>query len=158
VRDVKRIPKREAGFSYLIALFALAIVSILSVRALENSLTKARRDKEAELLFVGNAYREAIRTYYDKTPGTAKQYPAGLASLLLDDRTTTKRRPLRRLYRDPVTGALEWGLVLTEDGKVKGVYSLSRDRPIKVSGFADPFKAFAGAKTYQDWVFVYQTK
>ena len=151
--------RREGGFTYVIVMFVVAVLSILSVRALENSLTNARRDKEEELLFVGQAYRDAIRSYYDNTPGTAKEYPPDLTSLLLDNRTTTTRRPLRKLYRDPVTGSDQWGLVLTEDGKrIKGVYSLSQQQPIKAGGFPDELAAFVAAKTYRDWQFVYQPK
>ncbi len=150
--------RREAGFAYVMVMFVVAILSIVSVRALENGLTHARRDKETELLFVGQAYREAIRSYYDHSPGTAKEYPPDLASLLLDNRTSTTRRPLRKLYRDPITGNEEWGLVLTDDGKIKGVYSLSPQQPIKTGGFAAELAAFAVAKTYRDWQFVVQSK
>lgn len=151
--------RREGGFTYVIVMFVVAVLSILSVRALENSLTKAQRGKEEELLFVGQAYRDAIRSYYDNTPGTAKQYPPELTSLLLDERTTTTRRPLRKLYRDPMTGSEQWGVVLTEDGKgIKGVYSLSQQQPVKTGGFSDDLAAFAAAKTYRDWQFVYQSK
>jgi type II secretory pathway pseudopilin PulG len=148
--------RRQEGFSYVIIMFVVAILAILSVRALENSLTKARRDKETELLYVGQAYRDAIHRYYDGSPGTGKTYPPDLASLLDDSRNTTRQRPLRKLYRDPITGSQDWGLVLTDDGKIKGVYSLSQQQPIKTGGFTNDFASFAGAKTYRDWQFVYQ--
>jgi len=150
--------RREDGFTYVIVMFVVAVLSILSVRALENSLTKARRDKEEELLFVGQAYRDAIRSYYDNTPGTAKEYPPDLTSLLLDNRTTTTRRPLRKLYRDPMSDSEKWGVILTDDGRIKGVYSLSQQQPVKTGGFPDEFVAFAVAKSYRDWQFVYQSK
>lgn len=149
--------RRQGGFSYVIVMFVVAIAAILSVRALSNSATNERRDREAELLWVGQAYRDAIKSYYENTPGSAKTYPPDLAALLLDQRTTTTRRHLRKLYRDPVSGGPDWGLVLTDDGKVKGVYSLSTREPVKVGGFPPELAAFAGAKRYQDWKFVYQT-
>ena len=152
----RRVIARQQGFSYVIAMFMVAILSILSLRALENSLTKKRRDQEAELLFVGQAYREAIRSYYENSPGTAKTYPDDLTSLLLDSRTTTTRRPLRRLYMDPITKSQQWGLVQTADGKVMGVYSLSLQQPIKIGGFPVALTAFKDAKHYRDWQFVYQ--
>ena len=150
--------RREAGFTYVMVMFAVALLSIVSVRAMENSLTGAKRDKEAELLFVGQAYRNAIKVYYDYSPGTTKEYPPDLASLLLDSRTSTTRRPLRKLYRDPITGNDEWGLILTEDGRIKGVYSLSQQVPIKKGGFPTELAEFALAKTYRDWQFVYQSQ
>jgi type II secretory pathway pseudopilin PulG len=148
--------RRQGGFSYVIVMFVVAILSILSVRALENSLTRARRDKEAELLWVGQAYRDAIRRYYEGTPGSGKTYPPDLVSLLDDSRTTSRTRYLRKLYRDPVTDSGDWGLVLTDDGKVMGVYSLSQQQPLKTGGFDSDFVNFAGAKSYREWQFVYQ--
>ncbi|HYD78905.1 MAG TPA: type II secretion system protein [Paucimonas sp.] len=149
---------RQRGFSYVIVMFTVAVATILSVRALENSLTAERRVKEAELLYVGQAYRDAIRSYYENTLGSNKQYPEDLDQLLEDaDRTSTLQRHLRKRYRDPITGSADWGLVRTEDGKqIIGVYSLSTQQPIKSGGFSGDFAAFASAKTYQDWKFVYK--
>ena len=148
--------QREQGFSYVVAMFLVAVLAILSLRGLENSLTKKRRDKEAELLFVGQAYREAIRRYYEETPGSAKMYPPDIDALLLDSRATTTHRPLRRRYRDPITGSDQWGIVQTADGKVMGVYSLSLQQPIKIGGFPIELMTFKDAKHYRDWQFVYQ--
>ena len=46
-------------------------------------------------------------------------------------------RHLRRLYRDPITGQDEWGLVEAPGGGVMGVYSRSEDEPIKSGNFSD---------------------
>ena len=89
--------KKQEGFSYLIALFLVAVLSILTVRAMENVATTARREKEAELMAIGMEYRRAILLYYENSPGTAKAYPKSLSDLLLDDRATKIARPLRRM-------------------------------------------------------------
>jgi len=148
--------QRQRGFSYPIAMFLVALLSLVSVRALENTMTTERRDKEAELLVIGQAYQGAIRTYYDNSPGTAKVYPPDLSALLQDARTTRVRRHLRKLYRDPITGSTEWGIVWTEQGTVKGVYSLSNLRPFKSDGFAEELTGFAGAARYNQWAFVHE--
>lgn len=148
--------RSQAGFSYLIAMFMVAVVAIVSVRALENSLTQERREKEAELLQIGQAYRNAIRTYYENSPGTAKTYPAQLSALLLDERTTRLRRPLRKLYRDPISASNDWGIVRSETGGVMGVYSLSNLKPIKTDGFPEELGSFKNAQHYKEWQFVYQ--
>jgi len=148
--------QRQRGFSYPVAMFMAALLAVVSMRALENTMTAERRDKEAELLVVGQAYRDAIRTYYDNSPGTAKTYPPELSALLQDARTTRLRRHLRKLYRDPVSGSGEWGLVRTEQGGVKGVYSLSSLRPMKSDGFPAELAGFAGAAQYRQWQFVYE--
>lgn len=150
---------RQQGFSYLVALFMVAILSVLSLRAMENVRTKERREKEAQLLFVGQAYRNAIREYYENTSGTAKRYPPDLESLLIDIRANRMRRPLRKLYRDPITSSTTWGVVWGEaDGVmgVTGVYSLSTQEPIKIGGFPVDLRSFTGAKHYHEWQFVYQ--
>lgn len=148
--------RREQGFSYLVALFMVAILSVLSLRGLENIRTKECRDKEAQLLFIGQAYRTAIRDYYENSPGTEKQYPPDLKSLLLDDRASRTRRPLRKLYRDPMTSNDAWGTIPAASGGVMGVYSLSAQEPIKQGGFPAGLMNFVGAKKYQEWQFVYQ--
>lgn len=148
--------RREGGFSYVIVMFLVAVLSIISVRALETTLTRERRDKEAQLLEVGTAYMNAIRLYYEGAPGSAKGYPEELKELLKDNRLTRPTRPLRKLYRDPITGSTQWGLVLDANKHVTGVYSLSNARPFKQDGFPDELAAFKEAQRYSDWKFVYQ--
>lgn len=148
--------RRQGGFSYPVAMFLVAMVAVLAVRALENVMTAERRERERELLTVGMAYRNAIRSYYDNSPGTAKAYPKELKDLLLDERASRLRRPLRKLYRDPITGNKDWGLVLSEAGAIKGVYSLSRQKPIRTGGFPLELLAFTDAKQYRQWQFVYE--
>ncbi|MDR3483163.1 MAG: type II secretion system protein [Burkholderiaceae bacterium] len=150
-----RNARRQQGFTYLIALFMVATLSIVTLRALENSLTKDRRAKEAELLFVGQAYQQAIMNYYQNSPGSSKTYPQNLEALLEDKRTSTLQRQLRRLYFDPITASQDWGILKDSDGKVMGVYSMSTQKPIKVNGFPDALCSFNGATTYQSWQFVY---
>lgn len=153
-----KLPSYQGGFSYLIALFAVAVVALLSLRALEHQKTKEQRIKEEELLFVGLAYQNAIRAYYEGSPGSAKQYPAELSDLLFDGRATKIKRPLRRLYRDPITGSENWGLIRNADGNLIGVYSLSTEKPIKVGGFPKELQSLTGANRYQDWKFVFLVK
>lgn len=148
--------RREGGFSYVVVMFLVAVLSIMSVRALETTLTRERRDKEAQLLEVGTAYMIAIRLHYEGAPGTAKSYPAELKELLRDNRLTRPTRPLRKLYRDPMTGSTQWGLVLDANDHVTGVYSLSDAKPYKQDGFPDYLAEFKGAQRYSDWKFVYQ--
>ncbi len=148
--------KKQGGFTYVIAMFLVAALAVIAGRAMENSQTRERRAKEAELLIVGQAYRSAIRQYYQNTPGFDKRYPTSLRALLQDERATRMTRPLRKLYRDPITGSAEWGLVEAPDGGVMGVYSLSFRQPIKIDGFTPDLADFANVKKYQDWKFVYQ--
>lgn len=146
---------RHRGYTYLVMLFAVALSGATLAMASVVWHHEARRAKERELLLVGEEFRRAIGLYYERTPGAAKRYPEKLDDLLKDHRYLTLQRYLRRLYRDPVTGQAQWGLVTAPDKGIQGVYSLSRDRPIKQQGFPPPFARFEGAASYADWKFVY---
>lgn len=144
--------RRQRGVGYLAVLFVLAALGFLLAGAGEVWDTAARRERERELLFVGQQYRNAIIAYRDRTPGVAKEYPRTLADLLEDRRFPFTVRHLRRLYRDPVTGGSEWGLIKAGDGIV-GVYSLSPAVPLKQDNFPAGLEAFAGRASYREWVF-----
>lgn len=116
--------------------------------------TEVQREREKELLFIGEQYAMAIASYYENTPSGLKQYPASLEDLLQDNRFPVVRRHLRKLYSDPITGGEEWGLI-KEQGRITGVYSLSRAQPLKQAGFPDKFADFSKAGNYQDWQFNY---
>lgn len=144
----------QRGFTYLTALFLVAIMAGGLALAGEVWETSGKRDKEAELLFVGNQYRRAIELYYEGTPGGVKRYPHSLEELLADPRHPSKRRYLRRLYPDPF-GGKEWGLVKAPDGGISGVFSLSEERPLKTGNFRLRDAGFESAKRYADWKFAY---
>lgn len=114
--------------------------------------TAAVREREAELLYVGNQYRKAIERYYLSGP---RRYPSSLSDLLKDPRKPGTERYLRKLYPDPLTGKAEWGIVKAPDGGVMGVHSPSEDAPLKTAGFKARDAAFEGAKKYSDWKFVH---
>jgi hypothetical protein len=149
--------RRDQGFSYVIVMFLLAVLSLSAVRALENTWTLEQRDKEAETLWRGLAYREAIRIYYESSPGTGKSYPQELKDLLYDARLVRPTRPLRRLYTEPLSGSV-WGVIRNEEGRVIGVYPDSKAMPLKQAGFPDELAGFTAAKHYSDWKFIYQPR
>lgn len=146
--------RAEQGFTYLTVLFIVAI--LLGGLAMVGEMweTAAKRDKETELLFIGNQYRRAIARFYEGTPGGVKRYPRTLEELLKDPRQPGTQRFLRRLYPDPF-GAAEWGIVKAPDGGVAGVYSLSEEKPLKIANFKLRDAGFDGAQRYMDWKFVY---
>ncbi len=142
---------RQQGFGYLLVLFALAAMGVTLAGAGQVWHTTAQRDKEAELLFIGNQFRQAIGAYYAQTPGEVKQYPARLEDLLEDKRFPEPRRHLRQLYRDPMTGSIQWGLVKMGE-RITGVYSLSEGTAFRTD-FYGRDAVFAGTTHYAQWVF-----
>ncbi len=144
----------QMGFTYIGLLFAIAIIGItLSTVGVVWS-TQLRRDKEAELLFVGNQFRLAIGRYVR----SGGQYPLELADLLEDKRTPVPRRFLRRIYPDPMTRGADWDLVTAPQGGIMGVASRSQDKPIKVAGFLAANAGFELAECYCEWKFVYSPR
>jgi type II secretory pathway pseudopilin PulG len=124
--------------------------------------TANQREKEAELLYVGNQYRQAITSYYLRGPGNVRQYPLALEDLLKDPRQAATVRHLRKLYRDPITNTSEWGLIAAPGGGIMGVYSKSEAAPLKRAEFDAPNRALEdrakqlGDKlAYKDWQFVF---
>lgn len=116
----------------------------------------AQREKERELLFVGNQFRDAIESYYRHSPG-ASAFPKTLDDLVEDKRFPMPQHHLRRIYRDPITGKAEWGLVEAPGGAgIMGVRSLSEEAPIKTGNFDARDTAFEGTAKYADWQFVFK--
>ena len=134
---------------------AIAIMGIAMAGASTLYSFNERRDKEKELLRVGNAFRQAIGMYYEQTPGYVKKYPAKLEDLLKDNRYSTNKRYLRRIYRDPIMGGTTWGTVEDGQGGIMGVYSMSDRQPIKSERFSKADKKFEKMTKYEEWQFVY---
>jgi type II secretory pathway pseudopilin PulG len=147
---------RQRGFTYVGLLLLLALMSTALAGTGTLWSTESKREKEAELMFIGQQFTGAIGSFRERTPAGQKQrFPKQLGELLDDTRWPTPQRHLRKIYIDPMTGGREWGLVRGPGGEIMGVHSLSVARPLKRHGFPDLFEAFAGAGSYRDWRFVY---
>ncbi|TMH23920.1 MAG: type II secretion system protein [Betaproteobacteria bacterium] len=146
--------KRAAGFTYVGVLIAVALMGFGLAAYGELYSHAAQRQKEAELIFIGGQFRDAIASYYNKSPG-AKVYPKKIDELLEDNRFPMAQHHLRRLYRDPMTESTDWGLVEAPGGGFMGVYSRSEETPIKTGNFAAAEQAFEAAEHYTKWMFTY---
>lgn len=147
--------RREAGFTLAGALLLVAVLGAGMAAYGELASHAAQREKEQELLFIGNQFRQAIGAYYEGTPGAAKRFPQKLEELLQDARFPMPQRHLRRVYADPMSGKPEWGTVPAPGGGIMGVYSLSQAEPVKSGGFAQRDATLAGTARYADWQFSY---
>ena len=146
-------PLAQKGFTYLGVMIIVTVMGMgLAAFGTIYSQT-AQRDKEAELLFVGEQFRQAIGSYYKTGPGG--QYPKKLEDLVEDKRFPMPVRHLRRIYPDPITGSIDWGIVQTPDkAGIMGVFSRSEEKPIKQGNFS-PTQEFDDAENYTKWTFVY---
>jgi type II secretory pathway pseudopilin PulG len=145
--------RRSGGFTYLGVLFLVMLMGLGLSGTLQAWSTANQRGKERDLLWVGEQYARAIRAYYQQSPGL-RQYPQKLEDLLEDKRFPTTRHHLRRLYPDPITGSLEWGLIKTMDGRIAGVHSTSEAEPWKKDNFPLRWKDFTDKTQYAEWRFV----
>ncbi|UCO97544.1 type II secretion system protein [Metapseudomonas lalkuanensis] len=143
----------EQGFTYLGVLLLVMLMGMALAGAGQLWSTASQRARERDLLWVGSQYAQALRSYYRASNGVS-QYPAALEDLLEDNRFPQAMRHLRRLYPDPVTGSLDWGLIHSFDGRIAGVYSQSRQRPLKQAHFPAQWVEFEGMGSYAEWRFV----
>jgi type II secretory pathway pseudopilin PulG len=147
---------RNAGFTLLGALILISVMGAGLAAYGELASHAAQREREQDLLFAGNQFRQAIAAYYERTPGAFKRFPQKLDELLLDTRQPVSQRYLRKIYPDPMTGKAQWGLIDAPEGGIMGVYSLSQAQPVKSGGFAARDSDFTDAARYSDWRFTYR--
>lgn len=149
-----KIRLRMRGFTFVGLLFLVALMGISATVVGEVWHAVSQREKEKQLLFVGNEFRQAIERYYRNSPGNRKEFPRKLEDLLLDPRYPSVQRYLRKIYMDPMTGTAEWGVVSIPGKGIMGVHSLSENQPIKVANFRGKNVGFEGKAKYSDWMFV----
>jgi type II secretory pathway pseudopilin PulG len=140
-------------------LIGLLLLIMMSGIALAQAGVKWRdavqREREQELIRVGEAYRLAIGRYYNQTPSVIKEYPPNLEALLSDNRFPTSRKHIRKLYTDPITQRDGWGVVEAPSGGIMGIYSLSDKPPFKTAGFRPHLRHLNNKKYYGEWYFAY---
>ncbi|MDH3320655.1 MAG: type II secretion system GspH family protein [Betaproteobacteria bacterium] len=154
--EARRAGRRaHSGFGYVWALLAVAVFGIGLGAVGEIWRTQAQREREAELLRVGREYRAALYSYFASSKVGTPAFPTRLEELLEDRRGPVLRRHLRKIYADPLTASQDWGLLTSTDGRIRGVYSRSGDKPLKTGNFGPQEGAFEQAQTYADWRFEY---
>lgn len=142
---LRQAPRRQGGFTFLLLLWWVALSGLMLAALAQGWQTAARREREAELVWRGEAFRQAIESYASVPVAEGQaRLPTRLEDLLEDRRSGTLQRHLRRIWPDPITGQTRWGLVLVGDG-VAGVHSLST---------ASPLTAPEGVERYDAWQFV----
>ncbi len=143
--------RSQSGFTLLALLFAVAVLGITLATVGILWSTQIRREREAELLWVGDQYRLAITRYR----ASGGQFPLALTDLVTDPRAPLPQHFLRRLYPDPMTGKPDWLLIMAPGGTgIIGVASSSQDKPIKQANFGTADGQFEQAQCYCDWKFV----
>lgn len=148
---------RQSGFTYLGLLLIIAVMGIVMSATSELWQSVMQHEREKELIFIGHQFRDAIGRHYKSKTGNGG-YPARLEDLLQDPNAEEMSRYLRKIYTDPMTGNTEWGLVRDEDGDIRGVFSLSNEKPRKINGFDKEDICLTNRLSYSDWKFIYKRK
>jgi type II secretory pathway pseudopilin PulG len=95
--------RNAAGYSLVILLVILTGMTIAISASLPLWSAVSRRDKEAELIYRGLQYAEAIRVFRTRY---------GRAPVKLEELMEVKPRCIRQLWKDPMTEDGEWEIVL----------------------------------------------
>ncbi len=156
-RGARRPLHRTAGgFTYVSVIILVAIIGLVTATSLRLGATMQRAAAERELLYIGEQFSEALKSYAAATPAGQPQQPPTMKELLKDPRFPGVRRHLRKIFVDPITGSTEWGIIYMGDKVgVLGIHSLSTAQPIKVSNFPARFQAFEGKHKLSEWVFTF---
>ena len=92
----------DKGYVLIILMMVVLVLAMGVTVAIPVYQTELQREKEAELIFRGRQYVEAVRLFQIKTPGS---FPSSLREL-------EEKKLIRRLYKDPMTDSGEWNVVL----------------------------------------------
>lgn len=150
-----RIAADETGLTYLgVIIIAATLSTSLAAAGIVWHFAQ-QREREDELMYVGNQFRVAIGRYYLNQLGPQKEYPKRLEDLLRDPRHPGQVGYIRKLYPDPITGSTDWGLLKLPDGSILGVYSKSERKPIKTGRFGALNRHLERKSKYSDWKFAY---
>jgi type II secretory pathway pseudopilin PulG len=162
----------RAGYSLVILMLAAFVLAIGLLIAVPVWQTQIQREKEAELIFRGRQFVEAVRLYQVKNPGT---FPKSLDELV-------RKRFLRRPYKDPMTRDGKWNVILQYESRAQrrsaparsGAQTQGSAQQVLVvpqdnlSAVDDPrilgvvsaspkksFRIYNDAETYDQWLFFY---
>jgi type II secretory pathway pseudopilin PulG len=104
----------EAGYTMVMFVMIIAVMSIAMGVAVQTAEFQMRREREAELIFRGQQFIEAIRLYKIKYG----RYPMQLKEIY-----EAKPRVIRKKWKDPITDSENWGIIFLgqEGGQLGGV-------------------------------------
>jgi len=178
-------PGGEGGYTLVIVVLTVAIMSIMMAVAVQTVEFQMRREREAELIFRGEQYVEAIRLFKIKY---------GRNPMQLKELWEANPKVMRQKWKDPMTDSEEWGLIFlgqegrrigpesafpgtpvpTETVTHQGTKSLTGDQPfggpgqggekigpivgVRSTVCEDSIKIYEGRSNYCEWQFVHRER
>jgi type II secretory pathway pseudopilin PulG len=111
-RQETRNEGTEGGYTLVVFVMLIAVMAIMMGVAVQSVEFAMQREREAELIFRGEQYIEAIRLYRLKYG----RYPMRLKEIW-----EANPKVIRQAWKDPFTDSTDWGLVfLGQDGQQIG--------------------------------------
>jgi type II secretory pathway pseudopilin PulG len=92
----------EQGYTMAALIMAIAVMAIMMGTAVQSVSFQAQREREAELIFRGEQYVEAIRLYKTRYG----RFPMRIKEIWEAD-----PKVIRRPFKDPITNSENWGIV-----------------------------------------------
>lgn len=136
--------RRQRGFILALLLALITASGILLSRAMPSVVAEVQRDREAELIFRGEAIRNAMRRYKAMTGN----YPVKLEDLM-----KIRPRILRKLYKDPMTPDGEWDIITAVQPGASGNTQGLPIAAIRSHSQKDSYRIYQGKTLYSDWIF-----
>ncbi len=152
----------SGGFTFVELVVATAVMLILASAAMPLVRVSMKRQKEAELRYALRQMREAIDQFKDWADSQliaaadlsfgSEGYPSSLDQLvegvsIVNDVTGRKKKFLRRIPVDPMTGSTDWGLRSYQDPPDAKVWGGQSVYDVFTKAEA---KALNGTR-YRDW-------
>lgn len=144
VRLTRRFRGQQEGFILAQLLALITVMGILLTKAMPSVIAEGQREQEEELIFRGEALRNALRCYRAQT-GT---YPTRLEDLM-----KVRPRILRQFYRDPMTPDGAWELVTQVQPGVSGSAGGGPITAVHSRSGLSSFRGYQGKAVYSEWLF-----
>ncbi|MDP1948388.1 MAG: hypothetical protein Q8L77_12910 [Nitrospirota bacterium] len=141
----------EQGVTYLMLMFAIVLIGIVTTAAAKQWKVIVQRELEADLLAKGIEIQNAL-AFYSATVKAGRVMPGEIYPQTLADLTRLPKPFLRKAYLDPM-GHGEWEYLRAPTGGIMGVRSKSYAKPFRQHDFPLAVRHFEGRNTYHDWVF-----
>jgi general secretion pathway protein G len=159
---MRRFRSSSGGFTFVELIVATAVMMILASAAMPLIRVSVKRQKEAELRYTLREIRRAIDSFkqdadvgrlaaHELTFG-AENYPSSLEQLVegvtyANDASGRKKKYLRRVPMDPLTGTTDWGLRSYTDKNDALIWGGTSVFDVYTKA---PGRALNGTK-YRDW-------
>jgi type II secretory pathway pseudopilin PulG len=145
----------QRGAMLLLLMVMVVVLGLAAGMAGQSWRTVMQREREAELLWRGQQYQQAIGSYYSVKQGASGMFPRKLEDLVRDPRFPKMVRHLRKLYKDPMTDE-DWDLIKDPANGIIGVRSRSNQVPFRREGFPEGLEQLSWKNSYREWAFVYK--